>query len=309
MAAEPSWEHYRSFLTVLRHGSLSSAARALRLTQPTVGRHIDELEQKLRLPLFTRSQQGLAPTDAAVELRPHAEAMEAAAGALIRAASGTADQARGVVRVTASEIIGCEVLPPILTAFRERHPGIAVELALSNRTENLLRREADIAVRMVRPTQAALVARHVGEVTLGLHAHRRYLAAHGHPRTFEALARHTVIGFDRESAVVHSLRDAGMPLTRDLFALRSDSDLAQLAAIRAGFGIGACQIGIARRDDQLVHLLRESFVFKLGIWIAMHGNLRASRRMRLMFDHLAAGLADYVASSRGRKTKTSTQRH
>ena len=309
MVAEPSWEHYRSFLTVLRHGSLSSAARALRLTQPTVGRHIDELEQKLRLPLFIRSQQGLAPTDAAVELRPHAEAMEAAAGALIRAASGTADQARGVVRVTASEIIGCEVLPPILTAFRERHPGIAVELVLSNRTEDLLRREADIAVRMVRPAQAALVARHIGEVTLGLHAHRGYIAAHGRPRTIEELARHTVIGFDRESPVVHSLQGMGLTLTRDLFALRSDSDLAQLAAIRAGFGIGACQIGIARRDDQLEHLLPESFVFKLGIWIAMHGNLRTSRRMRLMFDHLAAGLADYVASSRGRKTKTSTQRH
>jgi DNA-binding transcriptional LysR family regulator len=299
MNTEPSWEHYRSFLTVLRHGSLSSAARALRLTQPTVGRHIDELEQKLRLPLFTRSQRGLAPTDTAAELRPHAEAMEAAAGALIRAASGTAEQARGVVRITASEIIGCEVLPPILTAFRERHPGIAVELVLSNRTEDLLKREADIAVRMVRPTQSALVARHVGEVKLGLHAHRRYLAAHGYPRTIEELARHTVIGFDRESAVVHSLRELGMSLTRDLFALRSDSDLAQLAAIRAGFGIGACQIGLVRRDRQLVHVLPESFAFRLGIWIVMHGNLRSSRRMRLMFDHLAAGLADYIRSSDG----------
>ncbi|HKU98370.1 MAG TPA: LysR family transcriptional regulator [Vineibacter sp.] len=300
---EPSWEHYRSFLTVLRHGSLSAAARTLKLTQPTIGRHIDELEQTLRLALFTRSRQGLTPTDAAVELRPHAEVMEAAAGALVRAASGAADQARGVVRLTASEIIGAEVLPPILATFRERHPEIAVELVLSNRTEDLLKREADIAVRMVRPSQAALVSRHLGHVTLGLHAHRRYLAAHGRPQTMDELTRHTIIGFDRESAVVRHLQDLGLTLTRELFALRSDSDLAQLAAIRAGFGIGACQIGIARRDAELVHLLPEHFAFQLGIWIAMHGNLRASRRMRLMFDHLATGLSDYIASARPRRRR------
>jgi len=300
---EPSWEHYRSFLTVLRHGSLSAAARTLKLTQPTIGRHIDELEQALRLALFTRSRQGLAPTDAAAELRPHAEVMEAAAGALVRAASGAADQTRGVVRLTASEIIGGEVLPPILTTFRERHPEIAVELVLSNRTEDLLKREADIAVRMVRPSQAALVSRHIGHVTLGLHAHRRYLAAHGRPQTMDELTQHTIIGFDRESAVVRHLQDLGFTLTRELFALRSDSDLAQLAAIRAGFGIGVCQIGIARRDAELVHLLPEHFAFQLGIWIAMHGNLRASRRMRLMFDHLAAGLSDYIASTRPRRRR------
>ncbi|TWT02031.1 LysR family transcriptional regulator [Reyranella sp. CPCC 100927] len=300
---EPSWEHYRSFLTVLRHGSLSAAARTLKLTQPTIGRHIDELEQTLRLALFTRSRQGLAPTDAAIELRPHAEVMEAAAGALVRAASGAADQARGVVRLTASEIIGSEVLPTILAAFRERHPEIVVELMLSNRTEDLLKREADIAVRMVRPVQAALVTRHLGHVTLGLHAHRRYLELHGRPQTMDELARHALIGFDRESPVVRHLQELGFTLTRDLFALRTDNDLAQLAAIRAGFGIGVCQVGIARRDVDLVHLLPDQFAFPLGIWIAMHGNLRASRRTRLMFDHLVAGLSDYIASGRLRRRR------
>ncbi len=303
MSLDSSWEHYRSLLAVLRHGSLSAAARALRLTQPTIGRHIDELEQTLRLALFTRSQQGLAPTDTALELRPHAEAMEASAAALVRAASGAADRAQGVVRITASEIIGAEVLPPILTAFREHHPGIVVELVLSNRTEDLLKREADIAVRMVRPAQAALVARHVGEVTLGLHAHQRYLATHGRPGSIDALAGHAIIGFDRDTAVVRTLQGMGLTLTRDSFALRADSDLAQLAAIRAGYGIGACQVGIAKRDPNLVHLLPESFAFTLGIWVTMHGNLRGSRRMRLMFDHLAAGLSAYVASGRPRRRR------
>ena len=140
----------------MHDGSLSGAARRLGLTQPTVGRHIDALEAALGLTLFTRSPRGLAPTTAALALAPHVEAMAASAAALARTASGEAAADRGVVRVTASEIIGCEVLPPILAAFRAEHPGIAVELALTNRNEDLARRDADIAVRMVRPTQSAL---------------------------------------------------------------------------------------------------------------------------------------------------------
>src|SRR5690348_9795282 len=148
---EPGWELYRSFLATVRERSLSGAARALGLTQPTLGRHIDELEQALGgIALFTRSQLGLVPTDAALALVPHAEAMAASAAALVRAASGAAGAASGSIRLTASEIVGGEVLPPILADFREGNPGIAVELVLSNATEDLLRREADIAVRMVR---------------------------------------------------------------------------------------------------------------------------------------------------------------
>src|SRR6476646_935187 len=153
------WEICRSFLAVLREGNLSRAARALRLTQPTVGRHIDEIERALSVSLFVRSPQGLSPTDAAFNLRPHAEAMEAAAGAFVRAASGGTEEVLGTIRITASEFFGIEVLPPILTEFRNEHPGIVIELVATNRTEDLLRREADIAVRMVRPSQAALIAR------------------------------------------------------------------------------------------------------------------------------------------------------
>ena len=182
MQRAPNWDELRTFVEVARDGSLSAAARRLGLTQPTVGRHIDALEAALGLTLFARSPRGLTPTPAALALEPHVEAMAAAAAALARTASGEAAADRGAVRVTASEIIGSEVLPPILAAFHATHPGIAVELALSNRTADLARRDADVAVRMVRPTQSGLVARRIGSSRIGLYAHRDYLARFGEPR-------------------------------------------------------------------------------------------------------------------------------
>ena len=167
MIRTPRWDELRTFVEVARDGSLSADARRLGLSQPTVGRHIDALETTLGLTLFTRSPRGLTPTPAALALEPHVEAMAAAAAALGRAASGEAAADRGAVRVTASEIIGCEVLPPILADFHAEHLGIAIELGLTNRTEDLPRRDADIAVRMVRPTQSGLVARRIGGITPG----------------------------------------------------------------------------------------------------------------------------------------------
>lgn len=292
---EPGWELYRSFLATLREGSLSAAARRLGLTQPTLGRHIDQLEQMLGVALFTRSPQGLLPTAAALDLRAPAEAMDAAAAALIRTASGEAEQATGTIRLTASEVVGAEILPPILTSFRERHPAIALELVLSNRTEDLLRRDADLAIRMVRPTQSALVARRLGQLGLGLFAHRDYLERHGTPLSLDDLAAHAVIGFDRGSAVAPALAAAGLRVSRELFALRCDSDLGQLAALRAGFGVGGCQLGIARREPALVRLLPEAFLLQLEVWLVLHEDLRASRRIRLLADHLATELGDYVS--------------
>ncbi len=297
--AEPGWELYRSFLAVLRQGSLSAAARRLRLTQPTLGRHIAALEAALKVALFTRSPSGLVPTPAALDLATHAEAMAAGAEALRRAASGEAEEERGTVRLTASEIMGAEVLPAMLARFRGRHPHIAIELVLSNRNEDLLRREADLALRMTRPRQAALVARRVGAVGLGLYAHRSYVEARGLPRRVDELRRHPLIGFDRDDSSWRSIAGAALPVTRELFAFRSDSDLAQLAALRAGLGIGGCQHGIARRDGALVPVLPQAVRFSLELWLAHHEDLRASRRVRLLFDHLAADLAAYAKLSAG----------
>jgi DNA-binding transcriptional LysR family regulator len=295
---EPDWETYRSFLAVMTEGSLSAAARKLALTQPTMGRHIDQLEEDLGVSLFTRSQTGLIPTQAARELLPHAQAMASAADALVRASSGADAEERGTVRITASVIVGGEVLPPILTSFREEHPGIAIELVLSDQNQDLLRRDADIAVRMAQPKQEALLARKIGRVGLGLHAHRRYLERHGTPKSFAEVLTHSIIGFDQETAVVRALRKMGRDLTRDLFSLRCDADLAQLAALRAGYGLGVCQFGIARRDPDLVHLLASEFKFEIDMWLVMHKDLRNTRRMRLLFDHLARELAVYAASSK-----------
>lgn len=296
--AEPTWDLYRSFLEVLRTGSLSAASRSLGLTQPTVGRHIAMLEKTLHgRPLFTRSRTGLHPTETARELRSHAESMAAAAGALLRAASGGAEEMRGAVRLTASEIIGAEVLPQMLTEFRGRQPGVIVELSLSNQSADLLRRDADIAVRMVRPSQKALVARRVGKTALGLHASRQYVEARGMPRQLADLQHHALIGFDRAPTASRGLK-LPMPLTRELFAYRCDSDLGQLAAIRAGFGIGVCQYGVAAMSHPpLVSILPQEVRFELDIWIVMHEALRKTARIRMMFDHLVTSFTQYAARS------------
>jgi len=287
------WDLFRTFLAVLDEGSLSGAARRLGVTQPTVGRQIEALEAELGAPLFTRSAGGLQPTETALALRPHAETMAGAAEALVRTASGEAEAVRGAVRITASEIVGAEVLPPILTGFHEAHPDVTIELNLSDRQEDLLRREADIAVRMARPTQGALTARRIGLADVGLYAHRRYLATHGYPTSLDD-PRHVAIGFDRDLSNQRMLAERQLPLTRERFAFRSDSDLAQLAALRAGFGIGACQVGIAARDPDLVPVLQDAFRFDMEVWVAMHEDLKASRRMRAMFDWLVEGLTAYV---------------
>lgn len=292
MATNIGWELYRSFLGVSREGSLSEAARQLGITQPTVGRHIAALETALGVVLFTRSPTGLLPTAMARTLRAHAETMERTAAALERAASAQGDEVRGVVRVSASEVVGVEVLPPILTQLRQTHPHLKVELVLTNRLSDLLQLEADIAVRMVRPSQEQLLARRIGLIEVGLHARDDYLQQHGLPLQIQDLAGHSVIGFDQENAFIRSMAIKGFE--RSAFALSSDSDLAQLALIRAGAGIGGCQVQLAKRDPRLRRVLPDGFSIKLDTWVTMHEDLRNSPRCRVMFDALVEGLQRYV---------------
>jgi DNA-binding transcriptional LysR family regulator len=294
MQNEPGWELYRTFLEVVRDGSLSGAARKLSLTQPTVGRHIDALEASLGLSLFSRSPQGLKATPAALELVSYAETMAAASAALRRTASGGAKADRGTVRVTASEMIGCEVLPPILARFRDAHPGITLELALSNRNEDLLRRDADIAVRMVRPRQKSLVARRIGKSAIGFFGQRNYVEKYGLPKDIAELETHCLIGYDRDALALRSLGKLPRQVARDDFGFRCDSDLAQFAALKAGVGIGGCQHNIARRYPELVPVLAKAIRFELEVWVAMHEDMRSTGRVRVLFDHLAAGLSAYV---------------
>jgi DNA-binding transcriptional LysR family regulator len=289
------WTLYRSFLAVMREGSLSRAATHLSLSQPTLGRHIEALEAELGgIALFTRWPRGLLPTETAREMLPHIEAMNAGALAARRAATATkADEISGTVRIAASETIGAEVLPAILAKLRVRHPGLAFELSLSTRAEDLLRRDSDIAVRMVQPEQGALLAVKTGTVKLGLYAHRSYAARHGVPATLAEIAHHAVIGFDRANPFLDGA-SRQLKLDRALFALRVDHELASLAALRAGFGLGVCQNPIAARDKDLLPVLVREVSYTLGTWIVMHQDLKRVPRMKAVFDHLVSEIRAYT---------------
>ncbi len=298
MIDDLEWSLVASFLAVMRLGSLSAAGRATGMTQPTLGRHIEQVEAALGIALFTRSSSGLLPTDAALALLPHAEAMETAMAALVRAARLGGDDAspRGTIRITASEIMGTLVLPSILSAIRRQHPNIIFELALNNRTDNLLQRDADIAVRMVRPTQTGLVARKLGDVPLGLYAHRAYLERFGTPKAVEDLLQSHVIGFDRDDHSARAVAAGILPITRDIFAFRCDSDMAQLAAVEAGLGIGGVQHAIARQKPDLVPVMAETIRFNLEVWLAVHEDLIRQPAVRTVFDELAIGLSRHLAA-------------
>ena len=199
----------------------------------------------------------------------------------------------GVVRLTASEVIGCEILPPILADFQAKHPQIEIELILSNQLADLTRRDADIAIRMARPTQNTLVARKIGLMRLNLYAAPEYVARRGRPCSVEEIDDHVIIGFDSDTPKIQGRVDLGRPITRDMFSIRTDSQVGQLAAVRAGLGIGACHSGLAERYG-LQPVLPDRFCIEMEMWLCMLEGLRTTRRMRLMFDHLAKGLAAYV---------------
>jgi DNA-binding transcriptional LysR family regulator len=199
MSTDIGWELYRSFLSVLKEGSLSGAARALGITQPTVGRHVSALEKSFGLALFTRSRAGLLPTEAALALRAYAQEMQSTAAALQRAAASQGEGVKGTVRVSASEVVGAEVLPSIVARLRQAHPRLTVELVSTNRLQDLLLREADIAVRMAPPRQGSLLARRVGVVALGLFTHKTCLAGHSTPKSVSELGQHALIGLDEET--------------------------------------------------------------------------------------------------------------
>jgi DNA-binding transcriptional LysR family regulator len=298
------WDHFRTFLAVAREGSLLGAARRLGLTQPTAGRHIDALEQALGVTLFARSRRGLEITAAARDLLQHAEAMEASHEALLRSASGDAGAKKGTVRITASEMISAEVLPPILAPFCNRHPEIAIELVASNRFQNLLRRDSDIAIRMARPDQDALIAKRIGIIGIGLYAHRSYCEACGSPSRIEELKHHRIIGFDRDDLSFRAATATSDAVTPEMFSYRCDSDVSLLAAVRAGIGIGGCQHGIAMRDPDLIAILPRQVVFSFEMWVAMHEKLKSVRRIRMVFDTLCDGLTRYLRRAESGKAIT-----
>lgn len=294
MSQEPSWDLYRTFNAVLREGSLSGAARALGLTQPSVARHVDALEEAVGAPLFLRTSRGLSPTDAALELKPFAGLMASTSAALLRTAEGRTGEVDGTVRISASEVVGIIHLPAILTRLRQRYPKLTIELSLSNAVDDLLKRQADIAIRMIRPEQQALLAKRVGVIPVGMHAHRDYLARRGTPQNMGELKHHDLIGYDAETPAIRAFAERHPGLDRAMFALRVDSNIAHLAAIQAGFGIGICQTIIADADPNLVRVLPDAFHEDLETWVVMHEDLSANTRCRAVFDALATELTALI---------------
>lgn len=288
------WEDQRIFLAVLESGSLSGASRALGFAQPTVRRRIEALEAGLGVALFTRSPNGLTPTAQANTLATYVRAMAASSDAFVRAASVPEGEIGGTVRITASEFVGVVVLPAMLAPLRQRHPDLRVEIALSNASADMLSQEADVAIRMHRPQQSALVARHVGAIPLQFFAHRDYVARRGLPEDPAALAGHELIGPDRAAADLTLVEMLRSSLPRLSFTVRTDSHAAQFACIRAGLGIGVLQTPIGRSDPDLVAVLPDLVMRRLDTWIVTHEDLRRTPRIAAVFDHLVTAFADYI---------------
>ncbi|MEJ8857483.1 LysR family transcriptional regulator [Variovorax robiniae] len=285
------WRLIPSFLAALDRGSLLGAARMLGSSQPTVGRHIMELETQLGTVLFERTGRGMQPTAMALRLADAARAMEAGANALARSLSGALSVASGTVRVSASQPVSVHLLPPLLAQMRQALPDVQIELVSSNEVSNLLRREADIAVRMVPPQQASLVIKRIGKVTLGAYAHRDYLRRRGVPREASDLLSHDLIGFDRDDSIVRGSAAFGTPLTRDAFCLRSDDLNVHWQALRAGMGIGFVADYIARTDTDVVRVLPALKIPPLPVWLAVHREIRSSHWIRQVYDFLARSIA------------------
>ena len=295
LPASFDWNLARSFLAALDHGSLLGAARSLRTSQPTVGRHVAELESQLGVLLFERTGRGLVPTATATLLAQSARAMEASALELARAVSGAQAQTVGTVRITASGPVAAFLLPGVLAQMRQALPDIQVELVASNQVSNLLRREADIALRMVRPDQATLVARKLGAVRLCVCAHKDYLARHPALKQPADLLAHSLIGSDTDSAILDGFKAMGHAVTRAQFALRCDDFVVQWQAVRAGLGVGFAAAYMLRSDPQVLAVLEGQIrIPPLPMWLAVHREIRTNPRIRAVYDFLAHSLPELV---------------
>jgi DNA-binding transcriptional LysR family regulator len=285
------WSLIRAFLAVADTGSLSAAARRLGTSQPTLGRQIRQIEASLDLPLFLRRPRGLDLTDSGAALLPHARRMAEAMNAFALTAAGRTEDLRGTVRLTASTVVAQYVLPPIIADIRRAEPLIQIELVASDSSDNLLFREADIAVRMYRSTQLDIITRHLGDLRLGVFASRAYLDRRGWPRQATDLMDHDMIGYDRNDMILRHMRALGWPATPEMFAIRCDSQTAYLALIQAGCGIGFAQVGILGGIPDMVELDLGLDLPHLPVWLAAPQAMRNTPRIARVWDLLAGGLA------------------
>ena len=286
-ALDFDWSQAGLFVAVADHGSLSAAARATGVSQPTIGRAVQSLETDLGVSLFKRHPRGLELTEQGSAVVYHARAMAKAAAQLSLEAAGRADQLEGVVRVTASQFVATHVLPSILARLQRQEPRIQIEIVATDTIENLLFREADIAVRMARPTQLELITRHVGDVSMGIYAAHSYLAQRPPPETLDDLELHSVIGYDRSTLIIEGARDLGWEISRDFFSYRCDDQVVCWNMLLAGVGAAFAPQYVAAGDDRLVRVLNDVQLPVLPIWLTSHSALKSNRRVRYVYDFLA----------------------
>ncbi|NOC85481.1 LysR family transcriptional regulator [Ruegeria sp. HKCCD6428] len=284
------WSLIQCFLAVAETGSLSAAARHLNRSQPTLGRQVQNLEDELGVSLFDRHARGLKLSEAGSQLLPMAQQMHSAMTAFSLAAAGQSQQLEGSVRITASVFASHHLLPPILASIREQEPTIQLELVATDTTENLLYREADIAVRMYRPAQVDLISRYLGDVPLCFCAEKSYLDRKGRPKTPEELFTHDLVGFDANQEIIKAMREKGWPASRDSFATRCDLQSAYWELIRAGCGIGFSQVQVAQADPDVEILPLDVDIPILPVWLAAPQAMRQTPRIRRVWDLLAEGL-------------------
>jgi len=285
------WNQLRAFLETAETGSLSAAARKLGQSQPTLSRQVAALELALGVTLFERVGKTMALTTTGQELLGHARVMGAAAHELGLAATGRSEEVAGVVSVATSDAVAAYLMPKILLQIREAAPGIQVEVVASDGFSDLLRREADIAIRHVRPEQPELIGRLVRHSSACFYASESWVREHGLPRTAEEALQHDFIGLDRAGHYLHHLRAVGLLLSDTNFRSYTDNSVTYWEMVRQGLGIGAIMEEIARETPGMVRVLEDVAPFQLPIWLVTHRELRTARRIRIVFDLLAEILA------------------
>ncbi|MEM1400377.1 MAG: LysR family transcriptional regulator [Pseudomonadota bacterium] len=284
------WNRARAFLVTAEEGSLSAAAAALGTTQPTVGRQVAALEAELGLILFERFGRGLQLTPSGLELAEHVRAMAEAANLVSLAASGRSQSIEGSIRLSTTEVAAAFILPPLIEKLRDAEPGITVEIVASNDLSDLRRREADIALRSVRPTDQDLIARKLRDDEARLYAAKAYLAQTGPLTSPAALSKATFIGFEENAAYLAGLNGLGLSLTADHFPIRCTSHLVQWNLVKQGLGIGVMPTLIADPDPEVQRAAPWLKPFSYETWLVSHRELRTSRRVRLVYDWLAEAL-------------------
>lgn len=288
------WNLLKSFVAVAETGSLSAAARKIEVSQPSVGRHVAELERQLGIKLFRRGRAGYELSEDGIALLGRARAMREQAEAISRLALGATEAVAGTVRIAASEVVSAYVLPSMTAAFAEMEPGIEIEIVASNQVENLLRRDADIAIRMVEPSQLDLVARKITDIPLTACAATSYLDRRGRPASPAEIVGHDLVGYDRGMELIDGFREFGVEIDRHGFRFRTDNQIVFWEAIRTGNGIGFAQVPLVDREPLVEVILPGLPLPSLPMWIAMHRDVRTSARIRRVADFLYEQLRDYA---------------